>query len=54
MLWELFAVKLQERRLQAVARSSDHQAERQVIEDGLASRRVLKRYRLGFPDWEKK
>ena len=38
------------KRLQAMAQSSDHQAERQAIEDALASLRVLKRDNLGFPD----
>jgi hypothetical protein len=42
------------KRLQAIAQSSDYQAERQAIEDALASLRVLKRDSLGFPDWEKK
>jgi hypothetical protein len=32
---------------------SNH-AERQVIEDALASLRVMQREVLGFPDWEKK
>jgi hypothetical protein len=41
-------------RLQAISQSSDHQAERQAIEDALAALRVLKRDELGFPDWEKK
>jgi hypothetical protein len=41
-------------RLQVISRSSDHQAERQAIEDALAALRVLKRENLGFPDWEKK
>jgi hypothetical protein len=41
-------------RLQTIARSSDHQAERQAIEDALAGLRVLTREKLGFPDWEKK
>ena len=42
------------RRLQAISQRPDHQAERQAIEDALASLRVLKRDSLGFPDWEKK
>jgi hypothetical protein len=42
------------KRLQAISQSSDHQAERQAIEDALAALRVLKRENLGFPDWEKK
>jgi len=33
---------------------ASHNAERQAIEDALASLRVLKRDNLGFPDWEKK
>ena len=37
-------------RLQAISRSSDYQAERQAIEDALASLRVLKRNSLEFPD----
>ena len=41
-------------RLQAISQSTDHQAERQSIEDALAALRVLKRENLGFPDWEKK
>jgi len=41
-------------RLQAISQSSDYQAERQAIEDAVASLRVLKRDSLGFPDWEKK
>ena len=41
-------------RLQVISQSSDHQAERQAIEDALAALRVLKRDELGFPDWEKK
>ena len=39
-------------RIQAI--SPEHAAERQAIEDALASLRVLKRDNLGFPDWEKK
>jgi hypothetical protein len=42
------------KRLQAIAQSSDHQPERQAIEDALATLRVLKRNNLGFPDWGKK
>jgi len=42
------------KRLQAISQSSDNLAERQAIEDALASLRVLKRDSLGFPDWEKK
>jgi hypothetical protein len=41
------------KRLQTISQSSDNQAERQAIEDALASLRVLKR-EIGFPDWEKK
>ena len=41
-------------RLQAISQNSDSHAERQAIEDALASLRVLKRDNLGFPDWEKK
>jgi hypothetical protein len=41
-------------RLQVIAQSSDHQVERQVIEDALTALRVLKRDELGFPDWKKK
>ncbi len=41
-------------RLQALSQSADSQAERQAIDDALASLRVLKRDNLGFPDWEKK
>ena len=41
-------------RLQTISQSSDHQAERQAIEDALAALRVLKRDELGFTDWEKK
>ena len=42
------------KRLQAIAQSSDHQPERQAIEDALATLRVLKKNNLGFPDWGKK
>jgi hypothetical protein len=41
-------------RLQQLAGTSGSEAERQAIEDALASLRVLKRDNLGFPDWEKK
>jgi hypothetical protein len=41
-------------RLQAISQGSNHTAERQAIEDALASLRVLKRDNLGFPDWENK
>jgi hypothetical protein len=40
-------------RLQAISQESDHQAERQAIEDGLSSLRFLKRESLDFPDWER-
>jgi hypothetical protein len=63
-LLELDTEKLRERvaaaetaifnRLQAISGGSNHTAERQAIEDALASLRVLKRDNLGFPDWEKK
>ncbi len=63
-LLELDQEKLRERvaaaetaifnRLQAISQGSNHTAERQAIEDALASLRVLKRDNLGFPDWEKK
>ena len=42
------------KRLQTISQGSDTKAERQAIEDALASLRVLKRDNLGFPDWEKK
>ena len=42
------------KRQQAISQSPNHVAERQAIEDALASLRVLKRDNLGFPDWEKK
>jgi hypothetical protein len=41
-------------RLQVLSGSNNSRAERQAIEDALASLRVLKRDSLGFPDWEKK
>jgi hypothetical protein len=41
-------------RLQQISQSSDHQAERQAIEDAVAGLRILKRDSLGFPDWGKK
>ena len=41
-------------RLQQLAGTSGSEAQRQAIEDALASLRVLKRDNLGFPDWEKK
>jgi hypothetical protein len=42
------------KRLQDLACSSNNLAERQAIEDALASLRVLKQEKLAFPDWEKK
>jgi hypothetical protein len=63
-LLELNREKLRERiataeaaifkRLQAISHDPDHAAERQAIEDALASLRVLKRDVLGFPDWGEK
>ena len=41
-------------RLQQISQRSDHSAERQAIEDAMAGLRILKRDKLGFPDWEKK
>ena len=41
------------KRLQVIAESGDHQAERRAIEDALAAIRVLVREKLNFPDWEK-
>ena len=41
-------------RLQAISQSADHRAEHQAIENAAAILRVLKRDKLGFPDWEKK
>lgn len=44
-------------RLQELAQSpdsEDHKAETQAIADALNGLRVLKREKLGFPDWEKK
>jgi hypothetical protein len=38
-------------RLQTISQSADHRAERQAIESALASLRVLKRDKLGWPDW---
>jgi hypothetical protein len=40
------------KRLQAISRDRDRTAERQAIEDALASLRFLKRQSLDFPDWE--
>ena len=42
------------KKLQDIAQSPNHEAERQAIEDALASLRTLKTENLGFPDWEKK
>jgi hypothetical protein len=42
------------KRLQQISQNSDHHTERQVIDDALASLKVLKKENLGFPDWEKK
>jgi len=42
------------KRLQAISQSTNHVAEREAIDDALASLRVLKTENLGFPDWEKK
>jgi hypothetical protein len=41
-------------RLQQISQDPDRRAEHQAIEDALAGLRLLKRERLGFPDWEKK
>ena len=41
-------------RLQAISQSADHRAEHQAIENAAAILHVLKRDKLGFPDWEKK
>jgi hypothetical protein len=41
------------KRLQTLSGNQDSHAERQAIEDALASLRLLKR-EMGFPDWEKK
>jgi hypothetical protein len=41
-------------RLQTMSTGEDSLAERQAIEDALASLRILTNERLGFPDWEKK
>jgi hypothetical protein len=37
-------------RIQVISQSSDHQAERQTIDDALAALRILKRDELGFPE----
>jgi len=41
-------------RLQAISQNAAHEAERHAIRDAVAKLRILKRDRLGFPDWEKK
>jgi hypothetical protein len=40
------------KRLQAISKAPNSKAERQAIEDALASLRMLKTDNLGFPDWE--
>ena len=42
------------KRLQTMSTGPESLAEQQAIEDALASLRILKKERLGFPDWEKK
>jgi hypothetical protein len=42
------------KRLQTISQGPDSNAERQAIEDAVASLRVLKQEKLAFPDWEKK
>lgn len=42
------------KRLQTLSKAPDSKAERQAIEDALASLRTLKADNLGFPDWENK
>jgi hypothetical protein len=42
------------KRLQSMSTGEESLAEQQAIEDALASLRILKKERLGFPDWEKK
>jgi hypothetical protein len=39
------------KRLQSLSQNSDHNAERQAIQDALSRLRVLKNQILGFPDW---
>jgi hypothetical protein len=39
-------------RLQQLASSKDHHAERQAIDDALSTIRVLKKERLSHPDWK--
>ena len=41
-------------RLQALNDTPNAEAERQAIENAVAGLRVLKRDKLGWPDWEKK
>jgi hypothetical protein len=40
------------KRLQQLNRSQDGHVEREAIEDAIRALRVIKRYRLNFPDWE--
>ena len=42
------------KRLQAISQDSDHAAERQAIDNALASLRFLKRGSLRYPDWAEK
>src|SRR5262249_52474826 len=42
------------KRLQTLSKAPNSKAERQAIEDALASLRTLKTDNLGFPDWENK
>jgi hypothetical protein len=42
------------KRLQTISRGSESKAERQAIEDAIASLRVIKQEKLAFSDWEKK
>ena len=41
-------------RQQSLSGDTDHEAERQAIEDALRLLRDFKRTQLGFPDWENK
>ena len=41
-------------RQQALSGDTDHEAERQAIEDALTLLCDFERTQLGFPDWEKK
>jgi hypothetical protein len=41
-------------RLQTMSHNPESDAERQAIKDAMATLRVLKREKLGFPDWAKK